>query len=719
MDQANKVVLRVDNGLATLCFDAGGGAVNKFDARTLAELEKAVDELQTMRELRGVLVTSARDDFLVGADIGEFGGKFRAPATDLRAWMVASNAVFNALEDIDVPSVAAVGGHALGGGLELALACDYRVAADNATLGFPETRLGILPGFGGLVRAPRLIGADNAVEWIADGRNRGAPAARDVGMVDAVVAVDQLEAGARDLLERAMAGEFDWRARRTEKSGALQLNPVDAALSFESAKAAVTARTKGNYPAPIKAIETMAASASETRDGALEAEHDAFVELAQSPVADALIQLFLNDQFIKRKDKAQSGQAHTVERLAVVGAGIMGGGIAYQAASKQLPTLIKDVDESALDAALGEAGRLFAKGVERGKLTQSDVPAGFARLRSTLGYSEFSGVDTVVEAVTEEPGLKQKVLAEVENAVGAETIIASNTSSISIDTLAANLARPAQFIGMHFFNPVHRMPLVEVIRGSRTSDTAVATVTTLARQLGKTPIVVSDCPGFLVNRVLFPYFFGFLALLDDGADFAAVDQVMEGFGWPMGPAWLSDVVGMDTCQHVESILAAGYPDRMARDESSALDVLVAVGRLGQKSGAGYYDYGTDRKGRPQKTVSDRAHELIADSRSGEAREFAPDEIVDRLMIPMIVEAARALEAGVVDTPHELDTALLMGLGFPAFRGGGALKYADQRGLADVCAAADRFAALGPLYQPTAIMRALAQSGTGFYAAAST
>lgn len=719
MDQTGKVALRLDNGLATLCFDAGSGAVNKFDARTLAELKDAVDELQTIRGLRGVRVISARNDFLVGADIGEFGEKFRSTPDDLRAFMVESNAIFSALEDIGVPSVAAINGHALGGGLELALACDYRVAADDAVLGFPETGLGILPGFGGVVRAPRLIGADNAVEWIADGRNRDAASARDIGMVDAVVTGDQLEEGARDLLERAVAGEFNWRERHGEKTGALRLNQVDATLSFESAKAVVIARTKGNYPAPVKAIDTMATSASRTRDGALEAEHDAFVELARSPVADALIQLFLNDQLIKKKVKAQSGQACTVTRLAVVGAGIMGGGIAYQAASKQLPALTKDVDEDALDTAMEEAGRLFAKGVERGKLAQSDVPAGLARLRPTLGYSEFSGVDAVVEAVTEDPELKQKVLAEVENEVGAETIIASNTSSISIDMLAANLARPAQFIGMHFFNPVHRMPLVEVIRGSRTSDTAVATVATLARRLGKTPVVVSDCPGFLVNRILFPYFFGFLALLDDGADFAVIDRVMEDFGWPMGPAHLLDVVGMDTCRHVESILANGYPDRMARDGTSALDALVAAGRLGQKSGAGCYDYGTDRKGRPRKTASDEAYRLIADSRSNHGREFEPDEIVDRLMVPMIIEAARTLEAGVVDTPHELDTALLMGLGFPAFRGGGALKYADQRGLGDVCAAADRYSALGPLYQPTGRMRALVRRDAGFYASVST
>ncbi|NNC24399.1 fatty acid oxidation complex subunit alpha FadB [Salinisphaera sp. USBA-960] len=717
MYEGERVSVGVDNGVATLCFDAGAGAVNKFDAQTLAELEAAIDVLRAAEGLSGIVVSSALDDFFVGADINEFGAKFRLASAELRAWIVDANAVFNALEDIDVPTVAAVRGVALGGGLELALACDYRVAADNAQLGFPETGLGILPGFGGSVRAPRLMGADNAIEWIADGRSRGAATAHDAGMVDAVVANESLAEAAKDMLARALDGDFDWRARRAKKTGALRLNAVDGALSFEAAKGQVFGKTQGNYPAPIKAIEAMAAGAELARDEALEIEHDGFVALAQSPVADALVQLFINDQFIKRKVKAGSGQAAAVDRLAVIGAGIMGGGIGYQAASKQLPTLIKDVDESALDSAVSEAARLFAKAVERGKIGQADVPAGLARLRPTLSYSEFAGVDLAIEAVTEHPKVKTNVLAEVEAELTDGTVLASNTSSISIDALAESLENPEKFIGMHFFNPVHRMPLVEVIRGHATSDATVATVTTLARRLGKTPIVVSDCPGFLVNRVLFPYFFGFMALIDDGADFVSVDRVMEEFGWPMGPAYLSDVVGLDTSQHVESILAAGYPDRMQRERQTSMDALVGAERLGQKSGGGYYDYTTDKKGRPQKTPSAAAYELIADSRESEARTFDAAEIIDRLMIPMVIEAARVLEAGVADSPHEIDTALLMGLGFPAFRGGGALKYADQRGLGDICAAADRYSHLGPLYEPTAQMRELAARGDGFFAAA--
>ncbi len=713
----DRISLTFDHGVATLCFDAGAGRVNKFDVTTLSELKASLGRLRSVDQLRGLLVISGRDDFFVGADIREFGEKFRASKADLRAWVAEANTVFNALEDIDAPSVAAINGYALGGGLELALACDYRVAVDNAQIGFPETCLGILPGFGGLVRAPRLVGADNAIEWIADGRNRDAAQARDIGIVDAVVGGDALTDAANDLLQRSISGEFDWHGRRGDKIAPLKLDRLDAALSFETAKAYVLAKSGSHYPAPIKAIEAIAAAADESRDAALEIEHDAFVELAQSPIAEALIQLFINDQLIKKKIKAQSCEAKRVDRLAVVGAGIMGGGIGYQAVSKHITTLIKDINDQALDQAINEAARLFAKGIERGKMNQVDLTAGLARLRTTLGYTEFGGVDFAIEAVTENLRLKHKVLAEVESELDEAAVVTSNTSSISIDTLATALKRPAQFAGMHFFNPVYRMPLVEVVRGHQTSDATIATVTTLARRLGKTPIVVSDCPGFLVNRVLFPYFFGFLALIDDGADFVIVDKIMERFGWPMGPALLSDVVGLDTSQHVESILAEGYPDRMSRTSQSAMDALVAAGRLGQKSGGGYYDYGKDNKGRPQNSPSEAAYELIGENRSTQTRDVESEEVIDRLMIPMVIEAARVLETGVVATPNEIDTALLMGLGFPAFQGGGALKYADQRGLDDVCAAADRYSNLGPLYEPTRRMRDLAERGSGFYVAA--
>lgn len=709
--EGKKLTVTVDDQIAVLCFDAAEESVNKFDEATVAELGDAAKAIGGS-DAKGLLVTSAKSAFIVGADIMEFGARFKLPDDEFAAGVADSLAVFNAIEDLNMPSVTAINGMALGGGLEMCLATDYRVMGSSAQIGFPETQLGIYPGFGGTVRTPRLIGADNAIEWIADGKNRRADKALAVGMVDAVVADEQLEAGARDLLAKAIAGEFDWQARRATKKGPLALNQTEAAMTFETSKGYVLGNTKGNYPAPVEAIERMAKAAHLSRDEALKVETEGFVKVAKTPQAAALIQLFLNDQLIKKKGKQAGKIAHEIDQAAVLGAGIMGGGIAYQSASKGVPTLMKDIKEEAIEQGLDEAAKHFAKSVERGKIDNRAMATGMSRIRPTLSYAEFEGVDAVIEAVVENPKIKKSVLAETESAVSETTILASNTSSISIDDLASALKRPENFLGMHFFNPVHRMPLVEVIRGKASSDEAVATIVAFAHKLGKTPIVVNDCPGFLVNRILFPYFFGFQQLVADGADFAQIDKVMERFGWPMGPAYLSDVVGMDTSQHVEEVLAEGYPDRMKQDEKSSLDVMVENDRLGQKTGSGYYKYEKDKKGRPKKSSDPRAYELVASVQRGDA---TPDdeEIVDRMMIPMIIEAARAYEEGIADTPNEVDMGLIMGLGFPPFRGG-AFKYADALGLKAVCDKADQYTHLGKLYEPTERMREMAANGETYF-----
>ncbi|HET7313737.1 fatty acid oxidation complex subunit alpha FadB [Salinisphaera sp.] len=709
----SKLTVRVDGDIAILCFNAQDESVNKFDDATMTELGEAGSALAKASGIKGLLVTSGKPAFIVGADIMEFGERFKKPDDELAAGMAESLAMFNTIEDLDFPSVTAINGMALGGGLEMCLSTDYRVMGESAQLGFPETRLGIYPGFGGTVRAPRLIGADNAIEWIADGKNRDAKKALAVGMVDAVVADDDLKAAARDLLARAIEGEFDWRARRADKTGALALNKTEAAMVFETSQGYVMSRTQGHYPAPIEAIRRIAQAAHMRRDDALKVESEGFIKVAKSPQAAALIQLFLNDQLIKKKGKKYAKVAHEVNRAAVLGAGIMGGGIAYQSASKGVSTLMKDIAEQAVDQGLEEAAKHFAKSVERGKLDNRRMAEGMSRIRPTLSYAEFEGVDAVIEAVVENPKVKKSVLAETEDKVAERTILASNTSSISIDELATALKRPENFLGMHFFNPVHRMPLVEVIRGKASSEQAIATVVSFAHKLGKTPIVVNDCPGFLINRILFPYFFGFQQLIADGADFAKIDQVMEKFGWPMGPAYLSDVVGMDTSQHVETVLAEGYPDRMKQDEKSSLDMMVENNRLGQKTGAGYYQYEKDKKGKPKRSQDPKAYELIKTVQRAD-KNFEAGEIIDRMMIPMIIEAARALEEGIAETPNEVDMGLVMGLGFPPFRGG-ALKYADAEGLNTVCTKAGRYSHLGPLYEPTPRMLEMAARGETYYA----
>ena len=334
-------------------------------------------------------------------------------------------------------------------------------------------------------------------------------------------------------------------------------------------------------------------------------------------------------------------------------------------------------------------------------------------IRPTLGYGDFKDVEIIIEAVTENPKIKKAVLADAEKAVGENAIIASNTSTISITSLAESLQRPENFVGMHFFNPVHMMPLVEVIRGAKSSDQAIATTVALAQKMGKVPVVVNDCPGFLVNRVLFPYFGAFDLLLKDGADFQQVDKVMERFGWPMGPAYLIDVVGIDTGVHGAHVMAEGFPDRMKPDYKGAIEIMYENQRLGQKNDKGFYVYALDKKGKKAKTVDPTSYELIAPMVTGEKREFDSQEIIDRMMIAFCNETVRCLEDKIVETPNEADMAMIMGVGFPPFRGG-PCRHIDQVGVAEFVAKCDQYAHLGKAYEAPQLLRDMAAANKKFY-----
>ncbi len=706
-------VKMLEDGIAELIFDLQGEAVNKFDRQTLEELKAVGEQLAARSDVKGLLVSSAKGVFIVGADITEFGASFSLPDEQLLDWCAQSNAIFSRIEDLPFPSVTAINGIAFGGGLEMALSTDYRVMADGAQIGLPEVKLGIIPGFGGTVRLPRLIGADNAIEWIASGKPQKADSALKNRAVDAVVAPDDLRAASLSLLQDAIAGKYDWQARRASKKGKLQLNMIEQMMVFETAKGFIAGQAGKHYPAPLTAVKSMQKAAGKDRDGALKIEHEAFLKVAKTPVAASLIGLFLNDQLLKKKAKAATKSGHPVKLGAVLGAGIMGGGIAYQSASKGTPIIMKDIKTEQLELGLSEASKLLSKLVERGKIDVKQMGKALSNIRATLNYGDFADVDIVVEAVVENPKVKHAVLAEVEEQVKEGAIIASNTSTISISYLAQALKKPENFCGMHFFNPVHKMPLVEVIRGEKSSDLAVATTVAYAAAMGKTPIVVNDCPGFLVNRILFPYFAGFQGLMNEGADFRAVDKVMEGFGWPMGPAYLLDVVGIDTAHHAQAVMAEGFPDRMKADARTSLDVMYEETRYGQKNGKGYYLYSLDKKGRPKKVFDETVVAMLKQVQPGGIKEFAEEEIVERLMIPMIIETARCLEEHIVETPNEADMGLILGIGFPPFRGG-ALKYADTLGLKTVIDMAAKYAHLGKLYEPTARMQEMAANGESYY-----
>ncbi|WP_163575487.1 fatty acid oxidation complex subunit alpha FadB [Halomonas faecis] len=716
--QGNAItVARGDDDIATLTFDLKGESVNKLSSAVVAELSEAVQAIQALSGLQGLVIGSAKDAFIVGADITEFQGMFGKGSEFLVEMLERVHGIFNAIEDLPFPTVSAINGLALGGGCEVTLTTDFRVMSEQAQIGLPETQLGILPGWGGCVRLPRLMGADNAIEWIAGGSQNKADAALAVGAVDVVVPGEQLAAAAKDILARANAGELDYQARRNEKTQPLKLNAIEQMMAFETAKGYVAGKAGPHYPAPLEAIKVIQKGAGEERARAQAIEAKAFAKLALSDVAFNLVGLFLNDQVVKKQAGKYEKQASPIEQAAVLGAGIMGGGIAYQSASKGTPILMKDIKEEAIELGLKEARKLFAKQVERGKLTTEQMAEKLTNIRPTLSYGDFGHVDLVVEAVVENPKVKGAVLTEVEGLVGEDTILTSNTSTISINRLAANLERPENFCGMHFFNPVHRMPLVEVIRGEKTGDAAVAATVAYARAMGKTPIVVNDCPGFLVNRVLFPYFGGFSQLMAQGADFQRVDKIMEKFGWPMGPAYLLDVVGMDTAVHAGEVMAEGFPERMGSlggdGGKSAIQAMFENDRLGQKNAKGFYAYEEDKKGKPKK-VSDAAAIELVKGVAKESREFSDDDIIARMMVPLCLETVRCLEDGIVGSAAEADMALIYGIGFPPFRGG-ALRYIDAMGVAAFVELADGLAEeLGPLYAPTDKLREMAESGERFY-----
>ncbi|MDJ0840591.1 MAG: fatty acid oxidation complex subunit alpha FadB [Acidobacteriota bacterium] len=705
---------RIEGDYAELVLDRQDDKINKFDQHTLRQLGEAVHAIATEPGLRGLLITSNKDSFVVGADITEFLGMFTLDEGPFMEGLKAAHSVFNGLEDLDIPTVCAINGFALGGGLEIALACDFRVAGPKAKVGLPETKLGIIPGFGGTTRLPRMIGADNAAQWIAGAKEYKPEAAMKDGVVDAVVADDKLRDASLKLLKQAADGVFDWRARKEEKKGPLKLNMTEAMMSFETAKGMIKQKAGKHYPAPVKAVQVMQAACNKKRDEAQEVEMKGFYDMAKTDVAANLVGIFLNDQALKKISKEHGKDAKDVKVAGVLGAGIMGGGIAYQSASRgKTPVIMKDIVPEALQLGLGEASKLLGKLVKRGKIDAAAMATQLNMIAPTLSYNDMAGADIIIEAIVENEKIKKSVLAELETYTRDDAVIASNTSTISITLLSEALKKPERFVGMHFFNPVHKMPLVEVIRGEKTSDEAIATTVAYAQKMGKNPIVVNDCPGFLVNRILFPYFAGFGILLGKGADHVKVDKVMEGFGWPMGPAYLSDVVGIDTSYKAGQVMAAGFPDRLASlSDKTMIDIMYEKGRYGQKNDVGFYRYELDRKGRQKKIVDETTYDMIKEHAGG-MNDFDDQTIIDHMMIPMIIEAARCLEDGIVSTPTEVDMGLVFGLGFPPFRGG-AFKYVDAIGLDNFCESAEKYADYGNLYKPTERMKAMAASGEKYY-----
>ncbi len=702
-----------EHGIAHFTFDAPG-SVNKFDQQTIQDCKDATKAINEDSSIKAVLFRSAKSAFIVGADITEFLDTFKQDENILVDWVKSSSDMFDGIEDIKVPTLTAISGFALGGGFELCLATDFRVVDETAQVGLPENNLGLIPGFGGTVRLPRVIGPDNALEWITSARPKKPKDALKMGAVDAFTSNDKIIDVATSMLLQAIEGKLDWQARRAQKLAPIQFSPTELENAVTVAKTMVMAKAGKHYPAPVAAVDSVYESAGMTRDEAMRVENRYFAKLAKTDAATAMIGNFMNDQYVKGlAKKAGKVNTHEVKQAAVLGAGIMGGGIAYQSASKGTPIVMKDIAQGALDQGMAEASKILNKKLAKGRIDGVKLATTLNNIQPSLSNESLKSADFIIEAVVENPNVKASVLAEVEGLVEDNAIITSNTSTISINRLAKSLKRPENFCGMHFFNPVPLMQLVEVIRGENTSDATIAATVAYATKMGKTAIVVNDCAGFFVNRVLFPYFAGFSLLLNDGAHFAQVDKVMEReFGWPMGPAMLLDVVGIDTADHCTDVMAEAFPTRMQKLAKDPISVLYGNKMFGQKNGKGFYEHSKDKRGRPQKQIKDETLSLLGDVAAMD-KEFDKADIIDRLMIPMINETIRCLEEGIVASPSEADMALLYGIGFPPFRGG-VFRYVDTVGLANFVAKADKYKDLGEIYHVTDKTRQMAEAGQTFY-----
>lgn len=714
-EAAHGPFLEVDaDGVAWVTFDDPERAVNVLTEPVMRWLQEIVGQLGARArtgEVKAVVVRSGKPGtFIAGADVDAI-----AAMEDPNAGVEAARfgqRVFLALERLPVPTIAAVDGICVGGGLELALACRYRLATDSerTRLGFPEVQLGILPAWGGTTRAPRLLGLKAALDLLLTGRQIPASRAKRIGLVTDVYPVPIFEDQVRRFVRARVRGEpVPGKRKRAFLERLLDDTAPGRRILLRAARKRVLAESGGHYPAPLRILEVIADSFGRSIERALEIEAAALGELIISPVSKNLVHVFrLRERARKGRGVDAPVEAREVRRAGVVGAGVMGGGIAQLFAYNGIPVRIKDVRHEAVAGALAHARELFDGAVRRKSLARRDAEQRMDLISGGLGYEGFAQADLVVEAVVERMDVKRAVFAELEAIVRDDCILATNTSSLSVTEMARGLRRPERVCGMHFFNPVHRMPLVEVVRGERTADETVATVYAFAKRLGKVPVPVGDGPGFLVNRILAPYLNEAGHLLTEGASVEAIDGAARAFGMPMGPLRLMDEIGIDVVHHAGHTMHAALGARL--EPAPALLALGKTGRLGRKGGVGFYRY----EGGKEAGVDPAIYEVLGSARPGTGKGPTPEEIQVRLVLVMINEAARALEERITRDPGDLDLAMILGTGFPPFRGG-LLRYADRLNVREVEARLEAYARrFGGRFAPAPLIRRLADSGRGFY-----
>jgi 3-hydroxyacyl-CoA dehydrogenase / enoyl-CoA hydratase / 3-hydroxybutyryl-CoA epimerase len=698
-----------DQGIAIVTFDLKGEPVNKISAAVKQDVLATFEALERDPAVRAVAFFSGKpDSFIAGADIEEFVAL--TTAAEAERLSAEGQELLDRVARFPKPVAVGIHGACLGGGLEFALACGYRVASDHSRtqLGLPEVQLGILPGAGGCQRLPRLIGARAALDIILAGKSERASKAFRLGMVDELVHPALLKDITIAAAQRMAGG---WRPRRKRPGGIagwlLDGNPLGRRLVFRAAKRRVLEQTHGNYPAPLAALEAVAYGLQHGLSEGLKREAQLFGQLAVTDVSRKLVQIFFATTALKKDFGIPNPPAPiAVHRLGVVGAGFMGSGIAGTAVVQAgVDVRMKDADLPRIAKGLAAARDILDDRLKRRRITKYEYARLVALLSGSDGYSGFGRAELVIEAVFEDLQVKQQVLREVEAATADDAVFASNTSTIPIHRIGEAAARPEQVIGMHFFSPVARMPLLEVIPSERTAPAVVSTAVAFGRRLGKTAIVVKDSPGFWINRILTPYLNEAGHLLVEGVAIEEIDRLMVEFGFPVGPITLLDEVGMDVGEKVVGVMHEAFGERFA--PVPAFAGMVKNGRLGRKAGKGFYQYSAGKKG----GVDPAVYELIGAHPNGGPR---PAEIIQRLVLVMLNEAARAAGEGIVRSPRDGDIGALFGFGFPPFRGG-PLRHADDLGAPRIVGELDRLAErYGARFAPCEVLREQARQGSKFY-----
>lgn len=671
------------DGICVLTFDRPESGANIFDAATMDNLREHVDAIEKDDSIKGVIVISGKKSiFIAGADLKTL--LRQAQTGEMRGFIAEGQKVFNRLAALKVPSVAAIHGACAGGGYEITLACDYRIASDDPAtkIGLPETTLGLVPAWGGATRLPRLIGPEKAAEVILKGKLHGAAEALKLGLVDEVVAKEQLLEAAR----KKLAG-----GKRKLEGGAAAM-PASHELS--------PPKVRGNA-APGRAFEIIKRAGDSSLDESLAMEVDAISELGATDATQNLIRnFFLADKYRKGTSKPPSDK---ITHAAVIGAGVMGSGIAQWLSSRAVSVILRDVDSAAIDRGLANIDKTYGDAVKRGLMPEAKAKEGRARIVCSTQPAPMRDVQIVVEAASEKLEIKKKIFGELAANTPETTILATNTSALPISELAESTGTPARVVGLHFFNPVSRMKLIEVVVGNGTADETRERALAFARQIGKLPVLVQDSPGFLVNRVLFPYLLDAAEMFENGVSAEEIDGALLEWGMPMGPLRLIDEIGVDITVDIAATLEKAFG---ARDQApQILQKMYAEKILGRKTGAGFYKY----EGKQQ-----TPNESLQQWRQESGEKFGLENITNRLVYLMVNEAARCLEEKVVATPEDADYGMVLGTGFPVYRGG-PLRYAESVGLKKVVTDMDGIhSRAGEKFAPCDLLRQHAQDGTTFY-----